>query len=112
MFLLGMAVQHLLLTKLTISGSHEGPLLVTLGLSLLIGNALLMTFGGRPKTVGTPFAGSVQVFGAVVSYSRLLAFVGAVVVALALTLVLSAYVPRALHPRRGRQLPGRPARRA
>ena len=88
MFLLGMAVQHLLLTKLTISGSHEGPLLVTLGLSLLIGNGLLMAFGGRPKTVGTPFAGSVQVLGAVVSYSRLLAFVGAVVVALALTLVL------------------------
>ena len=88
MFLLGMAVQHLLLTKLTISGSHEGPLLVTLGLSLFIGNALLMTFGGRPKTVGTPFSGSVEVFGAVVSYSRLLAFVGAVVVALALTLVL------------------------
>ena len=88
MFLLGMVVQHLLLTRLTISGSHEGPLLVTLGLSLLIGNGLLMVFGGRPKTVATPFPGSVQVFGAVVSYSRLLAFLGAVVVALVLTLVL------------------------
>lgn len=89
MFVLGMVVQQLLLTKLTARGSHEGPLLVTLGLSLLIGNVLLMAFGGRPKTVGTPFSGSVQVLGAVVSYSRLLAFVGAVVVAVALTLVLT-----------------------
>ena len=88
MFVLGMLVQQLLLTRLTISGSHEGPLLVTLGLSLLIGNALLMVFGGRPKSVESPIAGSVEVFGALASYSRLVAFVGAVLVALALTLVL------------------------
>ncbi len=88
MFVLGMLVQQLLLTRLTISGSHEGPLLVTLGLSLLIGNALLMVYGGRPKSVESPFAGSVEVFGALASYSRLVAFVGAVLVALALTLVL------------------------
>jgi len=89
MFVLGMLIQQLLLTRLTISGSHEGPLLVTLGLALLIGNVLLMVFGGRPKTVEGSVSGSVQVLGAVVSYSRLLAFLGAVVVALALTLVLS-----------------------
>jgi branched-chain amino acid transport system permease protein len=89
MFVLGMAVQQVLLTRLTTRGSHEGPLLVTLGLSLLIGNGLLMVFGGRPKTVDGSLSGSVQVLGAVVSYSRLLAFVGAVVVALALTLVLT-----------------------
>lgn len=89
MFVLGMVVQQLLLTRLTVRGSHEGALLVTLGLSLLIGNVLLMVFGGRPKTVETPFPDSIHVLGAVVSYSRLLAFVGAVVVAIALTLVLT-----------------------
>ena len=49
MFAFGWVVQLLLLNKLTIWGSHEGPLLVTLGLSLLIVNVLLMVFGGRPK---------------------------------------------------------------
>ncbi len=88
MFVFGMIVQSLLLTKLTISGSHEGPLLVTLGLSLLIINVLLMIFGGRPKSVQAPLDGTVSILGAVASWPRVLAFIGAAIVAVALKLVL------------------------
>lgn len=84
----GYVVQRVLLHKLTLSGSHEGPLLVTLGLSLLIINVLLMVFGGRPLSVPSSVDGSLRVFGAIASYERLIAFGGALVVALALTLVL------------------------
>jgi branched-chain amino acid transport system permease protein len=89
MFVLGMILQQLLLTRLTISGSHEGPLLVTLGLALLIGNVLLMVFGGRPKAVDAPVSGSLDILGAVASWSRVIAFVGALLVAVAISLVLS-----------------------
>lgn len=88
MFVFGMIVQATLLTKLTISGSHDGPLLVTLGLSLLIINVLLMVFGGRPKSVQAPIDGSVSILGAVASWPRVLAFIGAALVAVALTAVL------------------------
>ncbi|AOW95217.1 ABC transporter permease [Rhodococcus sp. WMMA185] len=88
MFVFGMIVQSTLLTKLTISGSHEGPLLVTLGLSLLIVNVLLMIFGGRPLSVEVPVEGTVSIFGSVASWPRVLAFIGAAIVAVALKLVL------------------------
>jgi len=88
MFLFGMVVQATLLTKLTISGSHDGPLLVTLGLSLLIINVLLMIFGGRPQSVQAPIEGSLDVLGAVASWPRVIAFIGAALVAVALTAVL------------------------
>ncbi|MGV8872597.1 MAG: branched-chain amino acid ABC transporter permease [Rhodococcus sp. (in: high G+C Gram-positive bacteria)] len=88
MFLFGMVVQATLLTKLTISGSHDGPLLVTLGLSLLIINVLLMIFGGRPQSVQAPIDGSLDVLGAVASWPRVIAFIGAALVAVALTAVL------------------------
>ncbi|WP_082544328.1 MULTISPECIES: branched-chain amino acid ABC transporter permease [unclassified Rhodococcus (in: high G+C Gram-positive bacteria)] len=88
MFVFGMIVQATLLTKLTIGGSHEGPLLVTLGLSLLIINVLLMVFGGRPKSVEAPVDGSISILGTVADWPRVLAFVGAAVVAIALKSVL------------------------
>ncbi|OZD11170.1 branched-chain amino acid ABC transporter permease [Rhodococcus sp. 06-156-3C] len=88
MFVFGMIVQATLLTKLTISGSHDGPLLVTLGLSLLIINVLLMVFGGRPQSVQAPIDGSLSILGAVASWPRVLAFIGAAMVAVALTAVL------------------------
>ncbi|MGB3772097.1 MAG: branched-chain amino acid ABC transporter permease [Rhodococcus sp. (in: high G+C Gram-positive bacteria)] len=88
MFVFGMVVQATLLTKLTIGGSHEGPLLVTLGLSLLIINVLLMVFGGRPKSVAAPVDGSLSILGTVAAWPRVLAFVGAAVVAIALKTVL------------------------
>ncbi len=88
MFLFGVLVQAALLNKLTLSGSHEGPLLVTLGLGLLIVNVLLMVFGGRPVRVPGSVEGSLEIFGAVASYERLIAFGGAVLVAAALILLL------------------------
>lgn len=88
MLAFGYAVQSVLLNKLTMAGSHEGPLLVTLGLSLLIVNLLLMIFGGRPLSVPDTVSGSVRIFGAVASYERLIAFAGALLVAVALTMVL------------------------
>ncbi len=88
MFAFGWVVQLLLLNKLTISGNENGPLLITLGLSLLIVNVLLMVFGGRPLSVPGTVDGSFSVFGALVSYERLIAFGGALLVALLLTLAL------------------------
>ncbi|WP_435741902.1 branched-chain amino acid ABC transporter permease [Nocardioides sp. SYSU DS0663] len=88
MLVFGYVVQLLLLNKLTLSGSHDGPLLVTLGLSLLIVNVLLMIFGGRPLSVPSSVQGSFEVFGAIVSYERLIAFGGAVLVAIVLTFAL------------------------
>lgn len=88
MFVFGVLVQTLLLNKLTVTGSHDGPLLVTLGLSLLIINVLLMVYGGRPLRVPSSVSGSVTVFGAIASYERLIAFGGALLVAVLVTLVL------------------------
>jgi len=88
MFVFGVVVQAVLLNKLTVAGNEEGPLLVTLGLSLLIVNVLLMIFGGRPLRVAGSVDGSFDVLGAIVSYERLIAFVGALLVAGALTLLL------------------------
>lgn len=88
MFAFGVLIQTTLLNNLTMSNNHEGPLLVTLGLSLLIINVLLMIFGGRPLAVPGSVQGSVTVFGAIASYERLVAFGGAVLVAVILTLAL------------------------
>lgn len=88
MFALGWVVQLLLLNRLTISGNENGPLLITLGLSLLIVNVLLMVFGGRPLSVPGDVEGSFRVLGALVSYERLIAFLGALLVAILLTVAL------------------------
>ncbi|WP_295660656.1 branched-chain amino acid ABC transporter permease [uncultured Nocardioides sp.] len=88
MFLFGVLVQSLLLNRLTATGNHDGPLLVTLGLSLLIVNVLLMVYGGRPLRVPGSVSGSVTVLGAIASYERLIAFAGALLVAVLVTLLL------------------------
>jgi len=88
MFVFGVLVQATMLNKLTMAGNEEGPLLVTLGLSLLIANVLLMIFGGRPLRVPGSVSGSVELFGAIMSYERLIAFGGALLVAVLLTLLL------------------------
>ncbi|MEQ7849262.1 branched-chain amino acid ABC transporter permease [Nocardioides kribbensis] len=88
MFLFGVLVQATLLNKLTMAGNEEGPLLITLGLSLLIVNVLLMIFGGRPLRVPGSVSGRVEILDAIMSYERLIAFGGALLVAGALTLLL------------------------
>lgn len=88
MFGFGWLVQSTLMNRLTSDVGHARPLLVTLGLSLLITNTLLMIFGGRPQSVPSPYAGSVQIFGALADVPRIIAFLGAVAVAAGLIVIL------------------------
>lgn len=88
MFGFGWLVQSTVLNRVMGDSTHERPLLVTLGLSLLIINVLLMIFGGRPVSVASPVEGSINVIGALVDVPRLVAFGGALAVAVALTLIL------------------------
>jgi branched-chain amino acid transport system permease protein len=88
LFGLGYLVQATMLNRLMSAGETEGQLLVTLGLSLLIGNVLLLAFGGQPKSMSAPFEGNVRLLGAVAPVPRLIAFGGAVLLAVALTIML------------------------
>lgn len=88
MFGFGWLVQSSVLNRVMGDSTHERPLLVTLGLSLLIINVLLMVFGGRPVSVASPVEGTVDIIGALVDIPRLIAFLGALAVAVALTLIL------------------------
>jgi branched-chain amino acid transport system permease protein len=88
LFGLGYLVQATMLNRLMSAGETEGQLLVTLGLSLLIGNILLLAFGGQPKSMSAPFEGNVRFLGAVAPVPRLIAFGGAVLLAVALTIML------------------------
>lgn len=88
LFLVGYVVQIALLNPLMGTEGNEGQLLVTLGLSLLIENILLIGFGGRPKSVAGPFQGNLHILGAIAPVPRVIAFCGAVVLALALAAVL------------------------
>lgn len=56
-FLVGVLVQRLILTIIG-DAPEESSLLATLGLSLIIANSLLLTFGGEPKSVLVPYASS------------------------------------------------------
>jgi branched-chain amino acid transport system permease protein len=88
LFVLGYLIQALMLNRLMRRGETEGQLLITLGLSLLIANILLLIFGGQPKSVPSPAEGDIHLFDAIVSVPRLIAFVGAIVLAGVLTVVL------------------------
>lgn len=77
LFLIGAAVHRGLLSG---SGgkSLENQLLITLGLSLLLENGLLMFFGAEPKAIALPGDFQFPLLGAVVAGSRLYAFLGAI----------------------------------
>jgi branched-chain amino acid transport system permease protein len=66
----------------------ENQLLITLGISLIIENALLLFFGANPRSVALPGDRGVPIFGAVANLSRILAFVGALILAGLLYLLL------------------------
>ncbi|MDP5181230.1 branched-chain amino acid ABC transporter permease [Blastococcus sp. BMG 814] len=87
MFLLGAAVQRFVLAG-AIGKPLENQLLITLGLALLIDNGLLLFFGPNPQSVGLPGDTGIDVFGAVVTVGRLLAFAVALVLAGLLYLLL------------------------
>lgn len=88
LFALGYAIQILALNRLMRPGHTEGQLLVTLGLSLLLANILLLTFGGLEKTITPPLGGNLRILGAIAPVSRVIAFIGAILLAVALTVAL------------------------
>ncbi len=63
-------------------------MLITLGISLLIENSLLLFFGADPRSVQLPGERGVHILGAVADLSRVLAFAGALVLAGLLFLLL------------------------
>jgi branched-chain amino acid transport system permease protein len=87
MFLLGAAVQRGILAG-AIGKPLENQLLITLGIALLIDNGLLLFFGPNPRSVRLPGDRGIEIFGGVVTLSRLLAFAVALVLAALLYLLL------------------------
>ncbi|MBB3664763.1 MULTISPECIES: branched-chain amino acid ABC transporter permease [Prauserella salsuginis group] len=83
LFLVGVLVHRGLLSG-SGGATLENQLLITLGLSLLLENGLLLFFGAEPKNVGLPGETHLDVFGAVVAGSRLYAFLGAMALGLLL----------------------------
>lgn len=80
LFLLGAALQRGLIDR-TLGQPLENQLLLTLGIALLLENALLLGFGGVPKAVNPSYDEPVRVLSAVADLSRILAFVGALAIA-------------------------------
>jgi branched-chain amino acid transport system permease protein len=87
MFALGYAVQRGVLSG-AMGKPLENQLLITLGISLVIENALLLFFGADPRSVSLPADRTIRLLGAVADLSRIFAFVGALVLAGLLFLML------------------------
>jgi branched-chain amino acid transport system permease protein len=87
MFGLGWLVQFTVLNR-AMGRPLENQLLITLGVSLLIENGLLLFLGADPRSVSFPGDRGITIFGAVASLSRVLAFVAALVLACGLYLLL------------------------
>jgi len=87
MFLIGFAVQRGVLSG-AMGKPLQNQLLITLGIALVIENALLMFVGANPRSVALPGDQGVQVLGAVAELSNLFAFVGSLVLAGGLFLLL------------------------
>ena len=87
MLAVGYAVQRGVLSG-AMGKPLENQLLITLGISLVIENGLLLLFGANPRSVPLPGDRTIGILGAVADLSRILAFVGALVLAGVLFLVL------------------------
>jgi len=87
MFGLGALVQRGVLAG-AMGRPLENQLLITLGLAMIIENALLLFFGADPRSVALPGDRGVPILGAVADLSRVLAFAGALVLAGLLFLLL------------------------
>lgn len=89
MFALGYALQRGIIGRAS-HGRDENILLVTLGLSIIIENLALFFFRSDTRTVDTPYSFDVvEVFGAFLPYPKVVAFVGALVTAALLWLLMS-----------------------
>jgi branched-chain amino acid transport system permease protein len=87
MFLLGALVQRGILAG-AMGKPLENQLLITLGIALIVENALLLFLGADPRSVALPGDTGVPILGAVANLSRILAFAGAIVLAGLLYLLL------------------------
>ncbi len=88
-FIVGALIQKLILTRV-IDAKPETMMLATLGVSLVIGNLLLLVFGGEPKSVNMPYASSTLVLGEIrISLVLLYAGLATLAVILALYLLLN-----------------------
>jgi branched-chain amino acid transport system permease protein len=99
LFLIGMAVQKLLINRI-MGQPLENQLLLTLGLAIFIENALLLAFTATPRAVQLPYARGTlslgfadvqvpfRVFGTVASLPRTIAFFAALLLAGGLFLLL------------------------
>jgi branched-chain amino acid transport system permease protein len=87
LLLLGIVIQKFIINR-AMGESHANTLLLTLGIGLLIENTLLLLFSGNPQSVRTSQDRVFNIFGAVATQSRVIAFIGAMVLALALFIML------------------------
>lgn len=88
-FILGAVIQRYLLNRV-VDAPPETTMLATLGISLIIANLLLLTFGGEPKSVQVSYASSTFSFGDVnISIILLLAGIATAIVTGLLFLVLN-----------------------
>lgn len=99
LFLVGVLLQRFLLDHV-MNQPHANQLLLTFGLALLIENSLLLYFTATPRTVEFPFAqsgiplgvvtieGPLRIFGAIADLSRVIAFLGCLLVAALLYFLL------------------------
>ena len=88
-FIVGAMIQKYLLSRV-IDEKHESMLLATLGISLVIANLLLLTFGGEPQSVHVSYSTStLQVSDVRISVVLLLAGLATIVVITALYLLLN-----------------------
>jgi branched-chain amino acid transport system permease protein len=89
MFALGYALQRGIIGRAS-HGRDENILLVTLGLSIIIENLSLFFFRSDTRTVDTPYSFDVvEIFGAFLPYPKVVAFIGALVTAALLWLLMS-----------------------
>jgi branched-chain amino acid transport system permease protein len=87
LFAFGALVQKIMINR-SMGEEHANTLLLTLALGLLIENTLLLVFGGNPQSVRTGQETVYNIFGAVATQSRLIAFGGALILALLLFFML------------------------
>lgn len=88
-FALGYAIQRFVIGPAS-HGEDQNILLVTLGLSIVIENALLATFKSDTRTIDVPYGFDVREVGPLLlSTPRIVAFFGAIVVAALLGLLLA-----------------------
>jgi branched-chain amino acid transport system permease protein len=88
-FAIGFAIERLVLATIA-DAPPEASLLATLGISLVIGNLLFLTFGGEPRSVQVPYASATITLGNVnVSVVLLLAGLATTVIIAALYWLLN-----------------------